>query len=116
VLRESGYDTRSPGALVFPGLAEGAIRALYARTDFIGRHVPHGWRASFSAILNEQFGPEWGEDIDRALAHSPKDKVEAAYNRAAQLDRRRTLFDRWASCWGRRTSVSLCCFAAHRTP
>ena len=40
-------------------------------------------------------GPEWRADIDRALAHTEKDKVEAAYNRAAQLDRRRALFARW---------------------
>jgi integrase len=95
VLRENGHDTRSKDALVFPGLADGTIRGLYARTEFIGRHVPHGWRASFSTILNEQLGPEWRDDIDRALAHSPKDKVEAAYNRAELLHRRRALFDRW---------------------
>jgi hypothetical protein len=34
--------------------------------------------------------------IDRALAHSPKDKVEAAYNRAQLLDRRRRVLERWA--------------------
>ncbi len=87
--------------LVFPGrsggapIGEGAIGALYARAGFAGRHVPHGWRASFSTVMNETMGPDWRGDIDRALAHSPKDKVEAAYNRAALLDRRRTLFARW---------------------
>ncbi|MDE8651065.1 tyrosine-type recombinase/integrase, partial [Novosphingobium album (ex Liu et al. 2023)] len=90
-------------ALVFPGrdgvtpIGEGAIGALYARAGFAGRHVPHGWRSSFSTILNESMPPEWRADIDRALAHSPKDKVEAAYNRAAQLGRRRQLFDRWGA-------------------
>jgi integrase len=93
-----GYDA----PLVFPGrggavpLGERAIGTLYARAGFAGRHVPHGWRASFSTILNEQLGDEWSAAIDRALAHSPKDKVEAAYNRALQLDRRRQLFARWA--------------------
>lgn len=87
--------------LVFPGsrknrpIGENAIRDLIGRTRFQGRHVPHGWRASFSTILNEHLGGEWRADIDRALAHVPKDKVEAAYNRAQQLDRRRALFDRW---------------------
>ena len=89
------------GDLVFPGrdgtrpLGEGAIGALYRRARFGDRHVPHGWRATFSTILNER----WPEDraiIDRALAHAPKDKVEAAYNRAEHLDRRRDLFVRWA--------------------
>jgi hypothetical protein len=31
------------------------------------------------------------------LAHTPKDKVEAAYNRAQLLDRRRAVFDRWGA-------------------
>ena len=96
--REIGCDTRS--LLVFPGrggaaAGEGALRQLYERAGFAGRHVPHGWRASFSTIMNEAMGPEWRDDIDRALAHSPKDKVEAAYNRAQQLERRRALFERW---------------------
>jgi len=87
--------------LVFPGrgakrcFGENALRDLYARAGFARRHVPHGWRASFSTILNEDMGPDWRTDIDRALAHSPKDKVEAAYNRAALLDRRRAVFERW---------------------
>lgn len=88
--------------LVFPGrgknspIGENAVRALYASAGFGGRHVPHGWRASFSTILNE-LEPDRRTDIDRALAHAPKDKVEAAYNRAEQLDRRRALFDRWGA-------------------
>ena len=90
-------------SLLFPGagknlpLGEGAIGALYARAGFAGRHVPHGWRASFSTILNEELGEEWRAAIDRALAHSPKDKVEGAYNRAEQLGRRRALFARWGA-------------------
>lgn len=86
--------------LVFPGrsggpIGEGTLRELYKRAGFAGQHVPHGWRSSFSTILNEDLGPEWRSDIDRALAHSPKDKVEAAYNRAQLLDRRRRIFERW---------------------
>lgn len=91
-LRENGYDTRSP--LIFP-ISPGAIGALYHRAGYAGRHVPHGWRASFSTILNER----WPEDkalIDQALAHVPTNKVEAAYNRAEHLSRRRDLFRRWA--------------------
>ena len=91
---------------VFPGrgaagvIGEGAIGELIRRAGFAGRHVPHGWRSSFSTILNEDFsarfgGEEWRSTIDRALAHAPKDKVEAAYNRSEQLDRRRAVFDRW---------------------
>lgn len=104
---ENGYDTRSGGdEFVFPGrdrsrpigakpIGEGALRDLYDRAGFTGRHVPHGWRSSFSTILNELLGEEWAVSIDRALAHAGKDKVEAAYNRARLLERRRALFDRW---------------------
>ena len=76
-------------------LSEGAIGALYSRAGYAGRHVPHGWRATFATILNERF-PEDHVAIDRALAHSPKDKVAAAYDRSAQLARRRRLFQAWA--------------------
>lgn len=87
--------------LVFTGrndapIGEGALRRLYDRAGFAGRHVPHGWRASFSTILNEDLGEAWRGDIDRALAHAGMGKVEAAYNRSAQLGRRRTLMQRWA--------------------
>lgn len=87
--------------LVFPGrnrarpIGEATLRELYGRTSFAGRHVPHGWRASFSTILNEEMGELWSAAIDAALAHSAKDKVEAAYNRAQRLQRRRELMDRW---------------------
>ncbi len=89
--RENGYDTRS--GLVFP-INVGAIGALYDRAGFRGRHVPHGWRATFSTILNERL-PEERATIDRALGHALKDKVEAAYNRASLIDRRRRIYEIW---------------------
>jgi integrase len=98
---ENGHDTRSPAALIFPGrggvgpLGEAAIGELYTRAGYAGRHVPHGWRASFSTIMNER-RPDDRAAIDLALAHAPKDKVEAAYNRAEHLARRRALFQEWA--------------------
>jgi integrase len=91
--------------LVFPGrdgrqpIGEAAIGDLYRRAGFTGQHVPHGWRATFSTILNERF-PADRALIDQALAHTPKDRVEAAYNRAEQLVRRRCLFERWARVLG----------------
>lgn len=87
-------------AFVFPGrdrrrpLGETAIGTLYERAGYRGRHVPHGWRATFSTILNERFHAERAV-IDQALAHAAKDKVEAAYNRAEHMDRRRVLFQEW---------------------
>lgn len=89
------------GELLFPGrrrgrpIGEGAIGELYDRAGYAGRHVPHGWRATFSTILNERFREDRAL-IDQALAHSAKGKVEAAYNRAQHLQRLRDLFQRWA--------------------
>ncbi|MEG3169243.1 integrase arm-type DNA-binding domain-containing protein [Sphingomonas sp. LB3N6] len=75
-------------------IGEKSIGALYDRAGFAGRHVPHGWRASFSTVMNER-GAD-GADIERALAHSPKDKVKAAYDRSERLQRQRDLFQEWA--------------------
>lgn len=94
------------GELVFPGrcaprpIGEAAIGDLYARAGFAGRHVPHGWRATYSTILNER-RPSDRAAIDQALAHLPKkgpevSKVEGAYNRARHLALRRELFQYWA--------------------
>ena len=89
--------------LIFTGrsasspIGAGAIGALYDRCGYRGRHVPHGWRASFSTILNEEMGEDYRFAIDAALGHSGKGKVEAAYNRAQLLDRRREVFDRWGA-------------------
>jgi len=93
-VREIGYDAHSP---VFP-IRPAAIGALYGRAGYAGRHVPHGWRASFSTILNEQC-PDQRAAIDLALAHTPKgeSESEAAYNRAQLLDQRRALFQRWGA-------------------
>uniref|UniRef100_UPI00053ED5A8 tyrosine-type recombinase/integrase n=1 Tax=Sphingomonas sp. Ant H11 TaxID=1564113 RepID=UPI00053ED5A8 len=92
-----------PSSFVFPGRAgaqpigAGAIGELYFRAGFGGRHVPHGWRASFSTVMNER-RPECRADIDRTLGHMPKDmkKVELAYNRAKHIIARRALLEEWA--------------------
>ncbi len=75
-------------------IGEKSIGALYDRAGFERRHVPHGWRASFSTVMNER-GAD-GEEIERALAHTPKDKVKAAYDRSKRLTRQRDLFQEWA--------------------
>ena len=92
-VREIGYDTRSP---IFP-IRPAAIGALYARAGYAGRHVPHGWRATFSTILNERF-PEQRAAIDLALAHTLKreSESEGAYNRAQLLDQRNQVMVSWA--------------------
>lgn len=81
-------------------MSENALNANYRRdTTFGGRHVPHGWRASFSTIMNERAidldQPGDRAIIDLMLAHKPGG-VEAHYNRAAYMKRRRIIAQDWA--------------------
>ncbi len=90
------------GPLVFPNarhahrpMSENAIGYLLNRAGYHNRHVPHGWRATFSTVMNEHYQHD-RQVIDLMLAHAPKDKTEAAYNRAAHMSRRRELAQAWA--------------------
>lgn len=82
-------------------LTENALNVAYRRVaGFEGKHVPHGWRSTFSTIMNER-AIELGQPGDRAiidlmLAHVPKDRVESAYNRASYMPRRRQLAQEWS--------------------
>ena len=100
--------------LVFPGsrsgtkpMSENAVGYLYNREGYKGKHVPHGWRSSFSTIMNEMAERKLGVDlrlladrmvIDLMLAHTPKgmSASEMRYNRARYMDRRRELAIEWA--------------------
>jgi integrase len=82
-------------------ISENALSTAYARVPgFAGRHVPHGWRASFSTIMNERASdhdrPGDRAIIDLMLAHRQQG-VEAIYNRAAYMKRRRELACEWAA-------------------
>lgn len=79
-------------------ISENTLRALLIRAGYYQRHVPHGFRAAFSTIMNGRPDKREGDRavINLMLAHVPKDKVEGAYNRAAYMDRRRELAQEWA--------------------
>lgn len=88
-------------------MSENAIGYLYNREGYKGRHVPHGWRSSFSTIMNGRAERLYhGTDrlvidrliIDLMLAHAPvgMSAAEFRYNRAAYMDRRRELACEWA--------------------
>lgn len=92
---------------VFPGqrhghrpLSENAIGYLYNRVGFFGRHVPHGWRSSFSTTMNANAvrnnRPLDAEVIELMLAHVPENTVKNAYDRAGHMERRRQLSQEWA--------------------
>lgn len=92
---------------LFPGtvnphqlMSEGTLERLYKRVAATTlKHVPHGWRATFSTIMNER-AERVGQANDRAvielmLAHRPSG-VEASYNRANYMARRREIANEWA--------------------
>lgn len=79
----------------FKPISENAMGYLLSRAGYDGVHVPHGWRATFSTVMND-LRPQDARPIDAMLAHKPKDKVEAAYNRAAYKDYRREIAQEWA--------------------
>ncbi len=90
------------GAYVFPGRLhrplsnmafEMTLRDRMDRSDI----TAHGFRSSFR---------DWAEEktsfpnsvIEAALAHTVKNKVEAAYLRTKLFDQRRPLMEKWAAC------------------
>lgn len=55
----------------------------------------HGFRAMASTLLNEQgFDMDW---IESQLAHSERNKVRTAYNRAKYLPQRKGMMKQWAN-------------------
>lgn len=57
-------------------------------------HTLHGWRSAFSTWANEA---GYGADaIERQLAHEERNKVRAAYDRGARMDKRRAIMEAWA--------------------
>ena len=80
-------------------ISDSTVSKAYRDAGFSGVHVPHGWRSTFSTIMNELAGVEnrVGDRaiIDLMLAHVPSG-VEATYNRAAYMPRRRELAQEWA--------------------
>ena len=77
-------------------MSENAIGYLLNRAGYYQKHVPHGWRSTFSTLMNERRRHDRAV-IDLMLAHVPKDAVEAAYNRAEHMELRREIANEWAA-------------------
>lgn len=83
--------------LVFPGakgkpLSDMTLAATLKRLKVDA--VPHGFRSSFRDWCAESGVSR--ELAERALAHTVKDKTEAAYHRTDQLEQRRPVMQAWA--------------------
>lgn len=91
-----------PEGYLFPGarsaerpISENTVNAALRRLDYTKEEqTGHGFRTVASTLLNEQgFDPDC---IELQLAHKPRDKVRAAYNRATKLPERRKMMQAWA--------------------
>lgn len=93
-------------ALVFPSIRDqvelsdmaitSLLRKLKAHSDTPGRvATTHGFRSSFRDWCSEM---GYSRDLaERSLAHTIKDKVEAAYHRTDLVEQRREVMNAWAT-------------------
>lgn len=97
----SQWEVSGHGDFIFPGMRSGrplsdAAMGVALKNMFISpdAHVPHGFRVSFSSMLNER-----GEDaavIELQLSHAKQDKIAGIYDRSQRVPDRRALVQRWA--------------------
>ncbi len=69
----------------------GAIKRL----GYKGQMTGHGFRALAMSSIKEKLGYRH-EVVDRQLAHAPRNRVDAAYDRAKFLPDRRIMMQEWA--------------------
>jgi integrase len=90
------------GRYVFPSprsadrpMSENSVTAALRRMGYSGEEMTwHGFRSLASTSLNEQ---GWHPDlIELQLAHTERNAVRAAYNRAQRLGERRKMMQHWA--------------------
>jgi hypothetical protein len=88
-------------------MSENTVNALYRRLGYVGQHVPHGWRSSFSTVMNGMMDtPDLGDTrlmlnrlvVDLMLAHIPPgmSASELVYNRNRYLKQMRAIVIEWS--------------------
>ena len=96
------YLLTSHSKYVFPSvrtthrpMSENTVTAALRRLGYTGTEMTgHGFRSLASTRLNEL---GWSPDvIERQLAHAPRNKVRAIYNRASYMSERRRMMQSWA--------------------
>lgn len=101
VLRRAGAGILSlgPEGIVFPGLRNRPLSdmtiAKALKTAGYGDCTVHGFRSSFRDWAAEMTSTP-GDVIEAALAHTNRNRVEAAYRRTNYLEKRRALMDAWS--------------------
>ncbi|MBL3676977.1 MAG: site-specific integrase [Alphaproteobacteria bacterium] len=88
--------------LVFPSMvrphkpmSNNTILVALRRMGYAGRMTGHGFRALAMSAIKQEIG--WRHEVvDRQLAHTPRNKIDAAYDRADFLRERRVMMQDWA--------------------
>lgn len=89
-------------------MGHSTLNKMFKEIGYGERFTPHGTRATASTILNEH---GWRPDvIERQLAHTERNRVRAAYNKAEYLDERRDMLQQWAN------HIDALCSGANVTP
>ncbi len=90
------------GEWVFPNrndpqkpMSNGAILQVLKRMGYKNQMTGHGFRALAMSTIKERLNYRH-EVVDRQLAHKPKNKVDAAYDRAKFLEERKKMMQDWA--------------------
>jgi len=80
-------------------MSDNTINAALRRLGYSSEEqTGHGFRTMASTLLNEQGFPP--DVIELQLAHSERNKVRAAYNKAQRLPERRKMMQAWADYLG----------------
>ena len=77
-----------------PHLSTGAFLAVFKRLPKFKGYTPHGLRSCFRDWASERTQFQ-NETLELALAHTIKNKAEAAYRRQDQLEKRAKLMQQW---------------------
>jgi integrase len=76
-------------------MSNNTILKALERLGYKGRMTGHGFRALAMTTIKEKLKIPH-EVVDRQLAHAPRSKVDAAYDRTKFLDERRKMMQKWA--------------------
>nr|MBP6725813.1 site-specific integrase [Thauera sp.] len=88
-------------------LSDMALTAVMRRMELQQKAVPHGFRSTFRDWVSETTTHS-NEVAEMALAHSIRNRVEAAYRRGDLFEKRRQLMQDWADfVLGRRPSSNV---------
>ncbi len=76
-------------------MSNNTVLMAIKRMGYQGRMTGHGFRALAMSAIKQELGYRH-EVVDRQLAHAPRNKVDAAYDRAQFLNERKVMIQDWA--------------------